>query len=225
MKLLRAVAVFTGALVLLGVVPASAGDFTPTIKFELSDARVKANPQMKVSVSQDDGEEELAHVTLTIPKGFSLPDDAAIANDDQLGAGTINIDAGPGCRPDSPAPDANAPVSGIPATLKEKDRTEEQAQAGIYAVWFLDISGVTSVNLAITGSKKTGWTLDGDIPPNDNTCPPFSFELNVNSQSTTGGVPILVNPKKPGKKVFTATFTSLDSPTSITLKQPIKITK
>jgi hypothetical protein len=225
MKLFRATTILTGVLVLFGSSAFAQGDFSPTIEFGLSDTRVKANPQMTVKVVQEAGEEELQHVTLTIPKGFTLPGDEAIANDDQLGAGTININVGPGCRGDVPpeGDPAKARVD-LPATLNEKDRTEEQIQSGIWAVWNLDISGVTNIDLAITGSVKTGWKLDGDIPPNDNTCPPFSFDLNINSQSTAG-VPILVNPKKPGKKVFTATFTSLDSPTSITLKQPIKITK
>lgn len=225
MKVLRAVAIALGAVLALAAYPASAGDFSPTIKFELSDARVKANPQMKVSVAQDDGEEELAHVTLTIPKGFSLPPDDAITGGDQLGSGSINIDAGPGCQPGSPASAAKAPLTGVPAKLTEKDRTDDQKAAGVWAVWNLDISGVTNFDLIITGSKKVGWTLDGDIPGNDQTCPPFSFELNVNSQSTTDGVPILVNPKKAGKKTFTATFKSQDSPATITLKQAITITK
>jgi hypothetical protein len=223
MKLIRITTVLVGAMMFFGSSAFAQGDFSPTIEFGLSDARVKANPQMTVKVVQEDGEEELSHVTLTIPKGFTLPGDEAIANDDQLGAGTININAGPGCRADFPEGSVKAPVD-LPATLNEKDRTEEQIQNGIYAVWNLDISGVTNIDLAITGSVKTGWKLDGDIPPNDNTCPPFSFELNINSQSAAG-VPLLVNPKKPGKKSFSATFTSLDSPQTITIKQSIKITK
>ena len=201
---------------------AHAGDFSPEMTFELSDTRVKANPQMKLTVSQEDNEEELATVTLKIPRGFKLPPDAAIPNDDQMGAGTINIHVGPGCRPDAPAPvDANAT---LPATLKERDRTDEQIDAGIYAVWLLDISGVTTIPLEVTGSTAVGWTLAGEIAPNDNTCPPFNFELNVNSQ-TTSGVPILINPKRTGKKVFSGTFTSADSPATATIKQPIVITK
>jgi hypothetical protein len=222
MKLVRVTTVLTGALLFFGSSAFAQGDFSPTIEFGLSDARVKANPQMNVKVVQEEGEEELSHVTLTIPKGFSLPGDEAIAANDQLGAGTININVGPGCRPDSPSDAIKAPAD-LPVTLEEKDRTEEQAQQGIYAVWNLDVTAV-QIELAITGSKKTGWKLDGDIPPNDNTCPPFSFELNINSQSTAG-VPILINPKKPGKKVFTATFTSADSPATVLLKQPITITK
>ena len=224
MKLARALVVLTTTVAMFGPLAAHAGDFSPTIKFELSDTRVKANPQMKVSVAQEAGEEELAHVTLTIPKGFNLPGDEAVTDGDQLGSGTINIAAGPGCRADAPPGTPTPEASNIPATLKEKDRTDDQVQAGVYAVWNLDISGVTNIDLAITGSKKTGWVLDGDIPPNDYTCPPFSFELNVNSQSTAG-VPILINPKKPGKAVFSATFISQDSPATVTLTQKIKITK
>lgn len=223
MKLIRVTTILTGALMFFGSSAFAQGDFSPTIEFGLSDARVKANPQMNVKVVQEDGEEELSHVTLTIPKGFTLPGDDAIENDNQLGAGTININAGPGCRADFPEGGAKAPVD-LPATLNEKDRTEEQIQNGLHAIWNLDISGVTNIDLAITGSVKTGWKLDGDIPPNDNTCPPFSFDLNINSQSVSG-VPLLVNPKKAGKKAFSATFTSLDSPQTVTIKQTIKITK
>jgi hypothetical protein len=223
MKLVRVTTMLTAMLVFVGSNAFAQGDFSPTIEFGLSDARVKANPQMNVKVVQEAGEEELSHVTLTIPKGFTLPGDEAIANNDQLGAGTININVGPGCRADAPSDAVKAPVD-LPVTLEEKDRTEEQAQSGVWAVWNLDVTAV-QIELAVTGSSKTGWKLDGDIPPNDNTCPPFSFELNINSQSTTGGVPILVNPKKPGKKMFTATFTSADSPQTVFLKQPIKITK
>jgi hypothetical protein len=222
-QLTRIVAIVVGATLAFGSSAFAQGDFSPTIEFSLSDTRVKANPQMTVKVAQEDGEEELNDVTLTVPKGFSLPADEAIAAEDQLGAGTINIAVGPGCRADFPQKDVKAPAD-LPATLSEKDRTEEQVQSGVYAVWNLDISGVTSIDLEITGSKATGWTLKGPIPANDQTCPPFSFELNINSQSAAG-VPILINPKKAGKKVFSATFTSADSPATVLIKQPIKITK
>jgi hypothetical protein len=223
MKLVRALIVVMTTIAMFGPLAAHAGDFSPTIQFELSDTRVKANPQMKVSVAQEAGEEELSHVKLTIPKGFNLPGDDAIADGDQLGSGTININVGPGCNPASPSDAVKAPAD-LPATLKERDRTDDEKQAGVYAVWNLDVTAV-KIDLLITGSKKTGWILEGDIPPNDNTCPPFSFALNINSQSTTGGVPILTNPKKAGKTLFGATFTSADSPATVTLTQKIKITK
>ena len=213
------VAAIVGALSLGPI--AHAGDFSPTMTFDLSDKRVKANPQMTISVEQEDGEEELATVTLKIPAGFKLPSDEAVPNNDQLGSGTINIHAGPGCRQGG-IPGADAPIT-APATLKEQDRDDEQQDGGVYAVWILDISGVTKVPLEITGSKAVGWTLYGEIAPNDNTCPPFSFELKVNSQSASG-VPILINPRRPGRKVFKGTFTSADSPATYTQKTPIVIT-
>ena len=209
-----------GALMIVGT--ASAADFSPEMTFELSDARVKANPQLKVHLEQDDNEEELGTVTLKIPAGFKLPADAAIPNNDQLGSGTINIHAGPGCQPGQEAL-PTAPVT-APATLVEQDRTDEQIDNGVLAVWNLDISGVTEVPLVITGSKAVGFTLYGEIAPNANTCPPFSFDLNVNSQAASG-VPLLINPKKPGKKKFTASLTSIDSPAVVDIKQVIKITK
>ena len=220
---LRAVlaAAIVAALALAPAAQAS-GEFSPTLTFDLSDKRIKANPQMTIKVEQEDDEEELATVTLKIPAGFKIPPDAKIPDGDQLGSGTINISAGPGCRPGAPSDDAVAPLT-APATLKERDRTDEQMDAGVYAVWFLDISGVTNVPLIITGSRAVGFTLFGEIAPNDNTCPPFSFELKVNSQSSSG-VPILKNPRVAGKKVFKGVFTSADSPDTYVQKTPIKIT-
>jgi hypothetical protein len=199
------------------------GDFSPEIKFELSDTKINANPKVVVSVAQEEGEEELAHVTLGIPKGFKLPADADIPHNTTLGSGQINIHAGPKCRSDAAGQiPVKAPVT-LPATLKELDRTDEDKNYGVHAMWQLDIQGVTKINLAVTGSEKTGWKLDGDIPDNANTCPAFSFSLTINEKA--GGVPIITNPAKPGKAAFTAQFISQDSPAVVNLKQVIKITK
>lgn len=202
---------------------AAAGDFSPEFSFALSDTRIKANPQMTLKLSQENGEEELSHVTLKIPAGFKLPSDAAVPNNDQIGSGSITIAAGPGCRPGAPTGDAKAPIT-APATVREQDRTDEQADGGVFAVWVLDISGVTRVPLEIRGSRATGYTFDGDIVPNDNTCPPFSFELKINSQ-TTSGVPVLKNPRLTGRYKFKATFTSADSPATKTIPTVFKITR
>lgn len=222
MKNVRRTLVAALALVMAFPVVAAAGDFSPEFSFELSDTRIKANPQMTLKLSQEDGEEELGHVTLKIPAGFKLPPDAKVPDQDQIGSGSITISGGPGCRPGAPVGDAKAPVT-APATLKEQDRTDEQVDAGVFAVWVLDISGVTKVPLEIRGSRALGYTFDGDIAPNDNTCPPFSFELKVNSQ-TTSGVPVLKNPRLAGRYKFSASFTSADSPATVTIPQRIKIT-
>src|SRR5687767_8996971 len=88
---------------------ASAADFSTELSFDLLDTRIKANPQMTLTLAQENGEEELGHVTLKIPAGFRLPSDAAVPNEDQIGAGEINIAAGPGCRPGAPTTEAKAP--------------------------------------------------------------------------------------------------------------------
>jgi len=219
---LAAFAMVVAAPMLAVPATAAAGDFTPEFSFALSDMRIKANPQMTLKLAQDSGEEELSHVTLKIPPGFRLPTDAAVPNKDQIGAGSITIAAGPGCRPGALVGDAKAPLN-APATVVEQDRTDEQADAGVYAVWVLDISGVTKVPLEIRGSKAVGYTFDGDITPNDNTCPPFSFELKINSQ-TTSGVPVLRNPRFAKRYKFSATFTSADSPATVTIPQVFRIT-
>lgn len=208
------------ALTMVGSASAEQGDFSPEMTFALSDARVRANPQLTITLAQENNEEELGTVELRVPRGFGLPPDAAIPNDDQLGSGTIDIHVGPGCQPGGP-PDVDAPAT-LPATLVEKDRTDEQQDSGVYASWLLDISGVTTVPLIVTGSKATGYKIRGEIAPNDRTCPPFSFELKVNSQSTSG-VPILKNPRRAGRKVFGATLTSTDSPAVATIRQVIRI--
>lgn len=210
---------------LTGSASAQQADFSPTMTFELSDTKVNANPEMSIHVEQDSAdEEELSHVTLMIPKGFNLPADEAIAGGSELGTGEIVIHAGMDCRP---GPEGAIPAGAdatLPATLTELDRTDEQADRGVYAVWNLDITFVAKIVLEITGSPKTGFKLDGDIPANDNTCPPLVFDMTVNAQSEDG-VAILTNAKKPKTYNFGGTFTSAESPTMVTLTTPIALTK
>lgn len=222
-KLLAVVAAL--GLAFVGSAQAQDADFSPTMTFELSDTKVGANPEMKIHVEQDSAdEEELAHVTLGIPKGFNLPTDEEIANGSELGTGEIVIRAGTVCRPDGSSAIPLGVDATLPATLFETDRTDEQSDRGVYAVWTLDIQGVTKIVLEVTGSPKTGFKLDGDIPSNDNTCPPLVFDLTVNAQSEDG-VAILTNAAKPKAYKFSGSFTSAESPTTVTIVQKIKLTK
>ena len=223
MKKISLIAAVTACVMALSGL-ALAADFSPAMEFALSDTKAGANPELKIHVEQDSAdEEELAHVTLSIPKGFNLPTDEAIAGGTEMGTGGIEIDAGPNC---SSGPAGALPLRGtlpLPAVLEETDRTDEQSDRGVYAVWTLDIQGVTKIVLEVTGSKKTGWKLDGDIPANDFTCPPLVFDLTVNAKA--GDVPILTNAKKPGTKVFSGTFTSAESAATVVIEQGIQITK
>jgi hypothetical protein len=219
----RLVAVATVALMsvfALAVSGVSAADFSPTVEFGLSDTKVKANPVMSFALEQDMGEEELAHVTLTIPKGFTLPTDEQIENDSDIGVADLAIDVGPRCA-GAPAGSFAAPFND--SRLYEQDRSDEQADRGVVAVWVVDLRPVTTIPLEVTGSIKKGWKLDGDIPANAFTCPPLTFAAEF--EQKVGEVPLIVNPKKAGKYKFTATFTSQDSPAKVTIAQVFKITK
>ena len=198
---------------------ASAGDFSPKMRFGLSPAKVKSNPELSIFVAQDAGEEELGHVTLQVPKGFKLPTDAQIDNGDQLGTADLAIDAGPGCA----GAGASAPAMFPLRQIYEQDRTDEQSDRGVKAVWVVDLRPVTTIPLEVTGSPRKGYKLDGDIPANQFTCPPLTFDATIFDKTATGGVPIMKTPKKPGRYAFKGTFHSQDSPTIKTITQRIKI--
>ncbi|MFN2388302.1 MAG: hypothetical protein ABR575_01650 [Actinomycetota bacterium] len=224
MKRKTALVALVSALALL--LPAGAAyallEFTPTIAFALSDTKVSANPTLQIDVAQDRAEEELDSVVLKIPKGFNLPSDEDVANGELLGTADITIDVGPRCF--DQAATASAPVPFNDREIFEQDRTDAQADEGVKAVWVVDLRPVTTIPLAVRGSVKKGWTLSGNIPANPMTCPPFTFSASI-LDKTASGVAVLTNPAKPGKKVFQATFSSADSATSITISQPIKITR
>ncbi len=222
----KALIALSSLMVLALTAGAALANYDPKLSFELSDTKVKANPEVNIKVSQEAGEEELGHVTITIPKGFDLPSDEEVEDGDLLGTADLQIHAGPGCRPDA--------FGGIPVTVPltfngqdifEQDRNDEQTDAGVHAVWVVDLRPVTTIPLEVTGSIKKGWKLDGDIPANDNTCPPLSFDGTIFSQTDGGGVPILTNPKKPGKYVFGGSLYSATSPDVVTVKQVVQITK
>jgi hypothetical protein len=206
----------------LGVVASHAAEFSPSLKFGLSPAKTKANPQLRIQVGQDDGEEELGHVTLQIPAGFKLPGDAAIDDGDQVGEADLAIDVGPRCAGQSPV-STQAPFDARP--IVEQDRTDEQADRGVKAVWVVDLQPVTSIPLEITGSTKKGWKLDGDIPANQFTCPPLVFDGKIFKKSTDGGVTLVKNPAKSGTYKFKGTLFSAESPAKKTITTKIKIKK
>ena len=222
MRLNKKLLTLSLALPLALVGSATAADFSPTMQFGLSPAKVKANPELTIDLEQDTGEEELDSVTLTIPAGFKLPKDAQIDNGDLLGSADLSINAGPGCGSAVPG---SAPATFPDRQIKEQDVTDEQADRGVIAVWVVDLQPVTSIPLEVTGSPRKGYKLDGKIPANQFTCPPLVFNGVIFDKTTTGQVPILKNPKKPGTYTFSGIFTSQDSPTTKTIKQKIKITR
>lgn len=223
---MKKVLIAVSSLMVLALTASAAlAEYAPKLSFKLSDTKALANPEINILVSQEEGEEELGHVTLTIPKGFNIPADDAIENGDILGTADLEIAVGPACRNDQAgAIPLQASVPFTAREIKEQDRTDDQADSGVHAVWVVDLQPVTSIPLEVTGSVTKGWKLDGDIPANDNTCPPLKFDGTIFSKSEAG-VPLVTNPKKPGKYVFSGSLFSAESPSVVTVKQPVTITK
>ncbi len=235
MKTRRTALVVALGLVLALVASVAHAEFTPTFSMKLSDTKVKGNPELNFHLEFDASDEEIGDFKATFPKGFYIASDdevpteacqipvrAATTCGETIGSGSITIAAGPGCRLGSGQPGA-APVT-INATFYEVPRTDEEADSGVHAVWFLDIEPVNRVRLQIRGDKKAGWTIQGAPTPSDNTCNPLTVDLTINSKSESG-VPIITNAPKPGPKVFSADIQSQDSPTVAHFEQTIVLTK
>ncbi|MFN2525244.1 MAG: hypothetical protein ABR505_03125 [Actinomycetota bacterium] len=218
-------------------------DFTPVFSLELSDTKVLAHPQLDFHLEFDADDEEIGDFKATLPKGYYIASDDEIPDEacdpvgnrqlpsplrsettcgETIGEGVIDIAAGPGCRMGSGSP-GSVPIS-IDATFYEAPRTDEEADSGVHAVWFLDIEPANRVRLLIRGDIKTGWTIQGAPTPSDNTCNPLTVDLSIFAESESG-VPILTNPKKPGTKTWFGDIQSQDSPTIAHFEVPITITK
>ncbi|HEX2240901.1 MAG TPA: hypothetical protein VHJ82_07165 [Actinomycetota bacterium] len=217
-------------------------DFTPNFSMELSDTKVLGHPQIDFHLEFDAEDEEIGNFKATLPKGYyiasdeEIPDEACdLAGNQQLpnrsentcgetiGSGVIDIAVGPGCRIGGSGSPGSTQLN-IDATFYEVPRTDEEADSGVHAVWFLDIEPANRVRLLIRGDIKTGWTIEGAPTPSDATCNPLTVDLTINSESESG-VPILTNPKKAGTKNWMADIQSQDSPTIAHFEVPITITK
>lgn len=199
-------------------------EFTPKFTVSLDNTKVKGNPAMTFHLEFDAEDEEIGLFTGFIPKGFTIATDEQIPDDEAIGSGEVMIRAGFDCRP---GPEGAIPVGAevtIPATFYEKARTDEEIDAGVIAVWLLDLEPANRVRLLVKGSPATGYTVSGAPTPSDNTCNPLTADLTIDAQSESG-VPIVTNPKKAGKKKFMADITSQDSPDIAHFEQIIVITK
>jgi len=214
--------VLASAVVSLLVAGVANAAFAPKFSLKLSDTKVLANPTFDIHFELSKEDEEIGNFQLLLPKGFNIAADGDIPNNEKIGGGQIKIEAGPGCRPGSPIP-ASAPAT-VNATIVEKDRTDDEADAGVHAVWFLNLEPLNRVRLLVTGSKLTGWKVEGAPTPSDNTCNPLTVDLKINGKSESG-IPLITNPKKPRQKVITANIISQDSPAIATFNVPVQFTR
>lgn len=179
-------------------------DFSPQFSLKVSDTKVKGNPALDIHLEFDADDEEIGNFMMDFPAGYGVASDAKIPDDEEIGGGTITIEAGPGCQPG-----LTTPLT-VDATINEKARTDAEADAGVHAVWLLDLEPLNRVRLLISGSKKTGWHIEGAPTPDDNTCNPLIVDLTINDKSASG-VALVTNPKTPGKYRVKAQIVSQDS--------------
>ncbi|MEA2452957.1 MAG: hypothetical protein QOG04_1667 [Actinomycetota bacterium] len=224
---------FVALALAASLLPSAAhAQFAPKFTVSLSDTKALGHPEMTFHLEFANDDEEIGNFIGYIPKGFDIASDEAIPTvtdpagrekGEVIGSGNIVIAAGPGCHPSVPVKEAKAPLT-VPATFYERTRTDEEADSGVHAVWFLDIEPANRVRLLVTGSKATGWKIEGAPTPSDATCNALTVDLTINSASESG-VPIITNAKKPGAKKFMADIVSQDSPAIAHFEQMITITK
>jgi hypothetical protein len=219
MKTNRTLTIFALSLALaLTANPAWAAEFSPTADLSLSSNRVRANPKLTIAVAQDMDEEELKSVILRVDEGFKLAKDGALEDGEELGSGDISIHAGPRCAGQTPV---SGPVN-VPVNIVERDRTQEEVNRGVKAVYVVDLRPVTTIDLLVKGSVQQGWTLKGTIPANELTCPPFSFEATIDKRAGTSGTKIVQNPGNAGRYSLSITFNGLDGSRK-TVRQQVRI--
>lgn len=210
--------------------------FEPKFELTLSDLTRGGNPQADIHLEFAEDDEEIGNFKMTLPKGTNIASDEDIPeaageipgreerSGEEIGGGTVTIRAGFDCRP---GPEGAIPI-GTPVTLEaviyERTRTDEEADEGVHAVWFLDLEPANRVRLRVTGSPEKGWTIQGAPTPSDNTCNPLTVDLTINAQSESG-VPIITNPTKGKKMVVKAEIASQDSPEVAKFKEVFKLTK
>lgn len=210
----HALVLVAGAVILGLVTEAGAADFSPTIDFKLGETKTSVNTTLETIVKQDQGEEELQSVVLQVPAGFSLAVDQQLTDGEKLGGGTIMIAVGA-------CPAAGAPAN-IPVNIIERNRNSSEIARGVEAVYVVDLRPVTTIQLLVYGSTAKGWRLEGDIPSNAATCPPFTFDATFLKQAEMSKTPIIVNPSSGGTYKFEATFKGVGGG-EVTLEKSVEI--
>lgn len=220
--------------VVAGVLAAGAAQaqFTPTFELEVAPTKVKANPTFAMKLSFAEQDAEIGLFTLKVPPGYVIARDDQVPDvparlgrpqGDLLGNGTVEIAAGPGCRPGFPVAAAKRSIT-VAAKIFERPVSAEEKGRGAVAAWVLDIEPVNRVRLLVTGNPVKGYTISGAPTPSDNTCNPLNVDLTINGVSE-GGVKLLTNPVKPGPRPFVAVVQDQDGTQTATFRKVITTTR
>lgn len=215
---IRRVFLWAGAVTLVAglLTPAVAGAaFAPTIEFSPASLKAGANPELNARIAQATGEEPIDKVTFLVPAGFQFPDDASITNGENLGEGVFATSTAPFC--------SSAFQQSFDATAHERDRTAEEIQQGVTAVWVIDL-GIVQVDLVFTRMASGSWRAVADVPNNPLVCPPSTLTATLNETSAASGTPIWRNPEKPGNYTLTSIVDSTEGSQHV-ITQKIRITK
>ena len=202
------------ALVSGTIMPAAAQspDFTPTAEYHLCsedsadecvhDYYTDSAVQFRIALAQEQGEEELEHITLKFAPGFRFPKDAQIPNGEQLGSAHIETGAGPGCA----GAEGTAPLA-IDGRFEERDRTDAEIAESVRVVFRLNLDPIPPLDIVVYGNARKGHHVEAAIEDRPTTCPPFTFNGTFFASSADTGIPILRTPRTPGRYSLRAILT------------------
>jgi hypothetical protein len=205
-------------------------EFSPTIEWNFCAAepvdecqsghQAGENPRLDIVVEQDEGEIDFASLKVRFPRGYYLAPDRAIAGGSSLGTADLTIASGPGCA----GGQGKAPFTAEDLGIREQDRSAEDKERGVRAIWVIEVLPDTNIVLEMFGNPHKGIKIDHIIPANDFLCPPLHVEVHY--QATADGAPIFKNPKVPGNYMLKALFISEGDPPSLQRRaQEIAITE
>ena len=199
---------------------AGGADFSPTIDWDFCKAakqeecvpqhRAGAVPRVEIVVEQDAGEDDFAEMIVRWPRGYYLARDRAIEDGTLLGTADATLGTGPGCA----GGEGTVPLTAENLPIRERDRTDEEKEGGLSAVWVIEIAPDTNITLLISGNRRKGYRIDHMIPANDLVCPPLRVAVHYQAR-TEDGEAIIANPKKPGTYTLRAVFKSEDEPRQV----------
>lgn len=213
-----ATALLSAALLIGGVTSsatARGADFSPVAQYHLctedsSDScnhsyAVNSAVQFRIELAQDEGEEELQHITLKFGPGFRFPKDVQIEDGEGLGTAHIETASGPGCAGAA----GTAPVE-VDGNFTERDRTQEEVEDGVRVVFRLNLDPIPPIDIKVYGNARKGHHVEASIEDNATTCPPFSFDATFFAKSEGSAVPVLRTPRAAGEYWLRAILTSTE---------------
>ena len=191
---------------------ARGADFSPAAEYHLCsedsaeacvhDYSTDSAVQFRIELAQEEGEEELEHITLKFAPGFRFPKDVQIEDGEHLGTARIETASGPGCA----GAVGTAPLQ-IDGNFEERDRTQEEIDKGVRIVFRLNLDPIPPLDLKVYGNVRKGHRVEASIEDRPSTCPPFSFNGTFLARSEGSGTSILRTPHTGGKYALRVIFT------------------